>query len=103
MEVPKMNMIIHDDGHTNVIGHDALDFLPKLAAKNKGLGEGKFDLVLTNPPFGSVVKRTEKGEGYLEQFDLRNYLGKGTSESDSDNPSHSPNDIKRGAKAVKAR
>ena len=24
--VAKMNMIIHDDGHTNIVGHDALDF-----------------------------------------------------------------------------
>src|ERR1019366_6313853 len=37
-----------------------------------------FDLILTNPPFGSVVKRSQKGEGYLEQFDLRNYISKST-------------------------
>lgn len=43
--------------------------------RNKTLRAGKFDIILTNPPFGSVVKRTEKGEGYLEQFDLRNYIG----------------------------
>jgi type I restriction enzyme M protein len=35
----------------------------------------KFDLILTNPPFGSVVKR---GMGYLEQFDLWKYIGKST-------------------------
>ena len=98
-----MNMIIHDDGHTNIVGHDALDFLAKLSAKNKGLGERAFDLVLTNPPFGSVVKRTEKGEGYLEQFDLRNHLGKATTGSDSDESGQSENDAKRGVKAVKAR
>ena len=28
--------------------------------KNPGLKPGSFDLVLTNPPFGSVIKRTEK-------------------------------------------
>ena len=64
--VAKMNMIIHDDGHTNIVGHDALDFFDNLHAKNPGLGEGKFDLVLTNPPFGSVIRRAEKAEGYLE-------------------------------------
>jgi type I restriction enzyme M protein len=66
--VAKMNMIIHDDGHTNIVGADALDFLPKLLGKNSGLAEGSFDLILTTPPFGSVIKRAEKGEGYLEQF-----------------------------------
>lgn len=74
--VAKMNMIIHDDGHTNIVGHDALDFTDHIAAKKDTLKAGKFDMVLTNPPFGSVVKRTEKGEGYLEQFDLRHYLGR---------------------------
>ncbi len=48
--VAKMNMIIHDDGHTNIVGHDALDFFPKLIAKNPGLAEDRFDLVLTNRP-----------------------------------------------------
>ena len=63
--VAKMNMIIHDDGHTNIVGHDALDFLDKLEDKNDGLAEGKFDIILTNPPFGAVIKRTVKGDGYL--------------------------------------
>ena len=74
--VAKMNMIIHDDGHTNIVGHDALDFLDKLEDKNDGLAEGKFDIILTNPPFGAVIKRTVKGDGYLEQFDLMRYLNK---------------------------
>ena len=74
--VAKMNMIIHDDGHTNVVGHDALDFMEKISVKNAGLLKGKFDLILTNPPFGAVIKRTEKGTGYLEQFELMRYLGK---------------------------
>jgi type I restriction enzyme M protein len=102
--VAKMNMIIHDDGHTNIVGHDALDFLPKLAAKNPGLNEGKFDLILTNPPFGSIIKRVEKGEGYLEQFDLRHYLGRnGSSEPDEGDAGETFSDAKRGAKTVKAR
>ena len=71
-----MNMIIHDDGHTNVVGHDALDFLGNIEDKNGGLAQGRFDLVLTNPPFGATIKRTEKDDGYLEQFELMRYLGK---------------------------
>lgn len=101
--VAKMNMIIHDDGHTNIVGHDALDFLPRLATQNFGLVPDKFDLILTNPPFGSVIKRTEKGEGYLEQFDLRHYLGKATTGTESDESGEGERDAKRGAKAVKAR
>ena len=74
--VAKMNMIIHDDGHTNIVGHDALDLTENLRSKNLGIAPGKFDLVLTNPPFGATIRRTEKGDGYLEQFDLMDYLGK---------------------------
>jgi len=29
-----MNMILHDDGHTNVISHDGLDDIEKLAKIN---------------------------------------------------------------------
>jgi type I restriction enzyme M protein len=63
----------------------------------------EFDLILTNPPFGSVVKRAEKGEGYLEQFDLRNYLGKGITGTEPDESAQGEADAKRGAKAVKDR
>ena len=59
--VAKMNMIIHDDGHTNVVDHDALDFQQNIHARHRELAEDKFDLVLTNPPFGAVIRRTEKG------------------------------------------
>ena len=71
-----MNMIIHDDGHTNIVGHDAMDFPENIRDKNPGLTAGRFDLVLTNPPFGATIRRTEKGDGYLEQFELMRYLGK---------------------------
>ena len=74
--VAKMNMIIHDDGHTNVVGHDALDFPKNITAENGGISAGRFDVVLTNPPFGAVIRRTEKSDGYLEQFELMRYLGK---------------------------
>lgn len=116
--VAKMNMIIHDDGHTNIVGHDALDFFERPMAadgkplgpnreyildKNKGLKPGSFDLVLTNPPFGSVVKRTEKADGYLEQFDLRRYLSKNANDGESVESTKRERDAKRGAKAAKDR
>jgi len=116
--VAKMNMIIHDDGHTNIVGHDALDFFERpmsadgkplgqnreyILDKNKGLKPGSFDLILTNPPFGSVVKRTEKAEGYLEQFELRNFLSKSATGSEPDESGQGEQDAKRGVKAVKDR
>jgi type I restriction enzyme M protein len=74
--VAKMNMIIHDDGHTNVIGFDALEAFDRFPRDKPAFSPGKFDLILTNPPFGAVVKATEKGESYLEKFELRRFLGK---------------------------
>jgi type I restriction enzyme M protein len=101
--VAKMNMIIHDDGHTNIVGHDALDFLERLMTLKPEMSPNKFDIILTNPPFGSVVKSTEKDKGYLEQFDLRQYLNKATTDTEPDESTQSENSAKRGAKAVKAR
>jgi type I restriction enzyme M protein len=66
--VAKMNMIIHDDGHTNVISVDSLQEIEKIAAQNRGFGFDRFDLILTNPPFGAVVKQTE--HPYLPSYDL---------------------------------
>ena len=34
--VAKMNMIVHDDGHTNVISHDALESIDKMHDHNRG-------------------------------------------------------------------
>lgn len=90
--VAKMNMIIHDDGHTNVIGYDGLapitkipkpitetpekekqrEALNKLAIdlKNPGFKENHFDFILTNPPFGSIIKQTEKA--YLSNYNFGN-------------------------------
>jgi type I restriction enzyme M protein len=101
--VAKMSMIVHDDGHTNIIGHDALDFLRALKEKKRELRGGRFDLVLTNPPFGSVVKESEKGNDFLDQFELRRYLSKSTTGTTPDETGQGERDAKRGAKAVKAR
>lgn len=74
--VAKMNMIVHDDGHTNVISYDALDSIDKMHEHNRGFGKGKFDLILTNPPFGSTINLAEKP--YLANYELGNtYNAKG--------------------------
>jgi len=44
----KMNMIMHGDGHGGVHQHEGLSDI-------NGIKEGIFDLILTNPPFGSRV------------------------------------------------
>ena len=68
--VAKMNMIVHDDGHTNVISHDALESIDKMHDHNKGFTANRFDLILTNPPFGATINLAEKP--YLSTFELGN-------------------------------
>jgi type I restriction enzyme M protein len=60
--VAKMNMIIHDDGHTNVVTYDGLFQIDHIAQvkDNKGFAENSFDFIVTNPPFGSIAKQSEK-------------------------------------------
>ena len=66
----KMNMIIHDDGHTNVITSDGLvsDQTIFERTANKGFEYGTFDFIITNPPFGSTIRQTEKA--YLKTYQL---------------------------------
>jgi type I restriction enzyme M protein len=66
----KMNMIIHDDGHTNVISTDSLLFLKDIKEIHKDFKENRFTLLLANPPFGAVVKGAEKEKKYLDQYKL---------------------------------
>lgn len=49
----KMNMIMHGDGHGGVHHHDG--FL-----NVNGIFEGRFDVILTNPPFGANVEPSDK-------------------------------------------
>lgn len=66
----KMNMIIHDDGHTNVIASDGLlsDVEMQVKSGNKEFKYNSFDFIITNPPFGSSIKLTEKA--YLKNYNL---------------------------------
>ena len=66
--VAKMNMILHDDGHSNVIGNDALIDFAKLYDQNRGFEKESFDVILTNPPFGANIKKEEKL--YLDDYEL---------------------------------
>ena len=66
----KMNMIIHDDGHTNVIASDGLlsDHEMQEKSGNKEFKYNSFDFIITNPPFGSSIKLSEKA--YLSLYSL---------------------------------
>jgi type I restriction enzyme M protein len=60
-----MDMVIHDDGHSNIESHDALDAYNHFDLR-KDIKPEKYSLVLTNPPFGAVVK----DERILNDFEL---------------------------------
>lgn len=46
----KMNMIMHGDGHGGVHHHDGL-------INVNGIFENRFDIILTNPPFGARIEK----------------------------------------------
>ncbi|MDH6590219.1 type I restriction enzyme M protein [Variovorax sp. TBS-050B] len=124
--VAKMNMIVHDDGHTNVMGHDALEPLGAIALKNDAFAKvmgiyrdseynpetGKvedvvkrderkgFSKIPTNPPFGAVIK--EELHAYLKSYELSRYVGKGGGK-DEDDPEDAAADPKAGKKSIKQR
>jgi len=79
--VAKMNMMIHDDGHTNVVREDGLrpvddkkdgagHTIEGIVSKtgNRHFKFDRFDFIITNPPFGSVVRQTE--QAYLHQYNF---------------------------------
>lgn len=68
--VAKMNMILHDDGHTNVAGADALDKFPVLKESNSKLKPDTFDIILTNPPFGAKVDEKLRGKDWLKDWTI---------------------------------
>nr|QGT49760.1 restriction endonuclease subunit M [uncultured Candidatus Melainabacteria bacterium] len=49
----KMNMIMHGDGHGGVHHHDGL-------INVNGIFENRFDIILTNPPFGARIEKDYK-------------------------------------------
>jgi type I restriction enzyme M protein len=68
--VAKMNMIIHDDGHTNIITNDGLKNNRSIEIENRNLNfqDGTFNLIMTNPPFGSTIKADEVG--YYKEYEF---------------------------------
>lgn len=69
--VAKMNMIVHDDGHTNVMAGNALRPIKDFHAQNAGFKPASFDLIMTNPPFGATAKDADMPT-LKDEFELFN-------------------------------
>ncbi len=65
----KMNMIMHGDGHGGVHHNDGL-------LNINGIFENRFDVILTNPPFGSRVEKSltiTENDRYTDTEKIKNY------------------------------
>ncbi len=62
--IAMMDMVIHEDGSSNIVCDDALGSWGSFPRDK--IGEGRFGMCLTNPPFGGVVKR----QATLREFEL---------------------------------
>lgn len=80
VRIAMTDMLLHDDGHTNIRNTDALlsfENYPDIIALRDNDIEAKnpnpeiFDLILTNPPFGSIMR------GEVSEILGRFQLGKG--------------------------
>ena len=66
----KMNMIMHGDGHGGVHHHDGL-------LNVNGIFENRFDVILTNPPFGSRVEKELKiteADKFTDESKITSYI-----------------------------
>ena len=66
----KMNMIMHGDGHGGVHHHDGL-------LNVNGIFENRFDVILTNPPFGSRVEKDLKiseADRFMDKDKINEYI-----------------------------
>lgn len=62
VRIAMTDMLLHDDGHTNIRHLDALlsfeNYPDILALRDDGSADpAVFDLILTNPPFGSIMRQ----------------------------------------------
>jgi type I restriction enzyme M protein len=65
--VSKMNMVMHGDGHGGILTHDGLKDSERIAPILEIIRKkGGFDIILTNPPFGSKIKN----QSILAEYEL---------------------------------
>lgn len=68
-KVAKMHMILYEDGHAGICSVDGLSDVKNIRKESKGnIDTGKFDLIVTNPPFGTKGKVTDRN--IISQFQL---------------------------------
>ena len=72
-KVSKMHMILYDDGHTGIFSTNSLESFKRikevaLRVGTEPIDQDSFEIVMTNPPFGTRGKVTDKT--ILQQFDL---------------------------------
>jgi len=63
--IAMMDMVIHEDGHTNIENNDSLAD-PEIFNPKRDIRLGKYTFLLTNPPFGAKVTDEE----VLKQYEL---------------------------------
>lgn len=66
----KMNMIMHGDGHGGVHHHDGL-------LNVNGIWENRFDVILTNPPFGAHVEKSlliSESDKFTDAAKINSYI-----------------------------
>ncbi len=74
--VAKMYMVLYDDGHTGIFSHNSLNDLEKIFdSSDHKIKAEHFDIIMTNPPFGSKGKVTDKN--ILDNFELGHKWKKG--------------------------
>lgn len=74
--VAKMYMVLYDDGHTGIFSHNSLNDLQKIFnASHHQIQSESFNIIMTNPPFGSKGKVTDKK--ILDSFELGHKWKKG--------------------------
>lgn len=73
--IAMMDMIIHEDGHSNIECNNAL-INYGLFDKKRDIRPYKYSLLFTNPPFGAIIKDNE----ILEKYKL--YKGRGNQKTE---------------------
>lgn len=74
-KIVKSYMIIVGDGRSGIVTEDALDMPDHWRPESRALvGMGKYDVVVTNPPFGAKIP--VRGKARLSQFEFGHKWGK---------------------------
>ena len=90
--VAKMNMLVQGASPGNIVCRDALAVM---SPGESDTWKEQFDIVFANPPFGGTIRRADKGDKYLDQYEIMNYPG--------NNGNPGPGAVKKSATTSKPR